>query len=321
MTILRNAILLLLFGLTSIAAAESYTIRLQHNTNLRAAASLSARIVVTARSGTTLQVVGKADRWLRINRNGSEVWMASWVGHSRVSGAQPDNINNCCFVDRECHNDHDWVSGYYAYQNKQCPVSAAPAAISQPDDINNCCFVDRRCQSEQDWVKGYWAYQNQQCLAPGHFGNAHGVVIVGGQGFIEQMEDALDVLKRRAPHWYNYTVSGLNRIVQRLESDIPGVDVGAKTFYLDYTDHYPQGYSPWLHISNTAAMLAHEACHVHRHLQGLEAGGYPGEKACLTLEIGVMKEIGVPAFWIAASQHTLDNIDDPAYQWWLPGNY
>ena len=68
-------------------------------------------------------------------------------------------------------------------------------------------------------------------------------------------------------------------------------------------------------------MLAHEACHVHRYLQGLEPGNYPGEKACLTLEIGVMKEIGVPPYWIAGAQHRLDNIDNPKYQWWLPGNY
>ena len=175
--------------------------------------------------------------------------------------------------------------------------------------------------SDQDWINGFFAYQNQQCLAPGQFGNKHGVIVVGGEGFIRQMEDSLDVLKNRSPHWYNYTVSGLAKIVQRLESDIPGMDVGTRTFYLDYTNEDPPGYTYWQHISNSAAMLSHEACHQHRQDQGLESGGYPGEKACLALQIDVLKAISAPSFWINSYQHTLENIDNPEYQWWLPGNY
>ncbi len=25
-------------------------------------------------------------------------------------------IDNCCFVDRQCHSDQDWVNGYWAFQ-------------------------------------------------------------------------------------------------------------------------------------------------------------------------------------------------------------
>ena len=322
------AIILLLFGMTSVASAENYTIRAEHNTNLRAAGSLSARIVTTARSGDLLDVIGQDGRWLKISRNGRELWMAAWVDHTRVSSAAADvpaDVDNCCFIDRECKSDQEWVSGYWAFQKNQCPVTnqrtaTAAQPASAPAQIDNCCFVDRQCHSDNDWVRGYWAYQRQQCLLPGQFGNTHGVLVIGGQGFIEQMEDSLETLKR-APHWYNYTVSGLDKIVQRLESDVPGVHVDERTFYLDYTDHYPRGYDPWTHISNTAAMLSHEACHVHRYEQGLESGGYPGEKACLTLQIQVLKEIGAPASWIAYYENTLANIDNPEYQWWLPGNY
>lgn len=329
MKLRRIAVLISLFCMVSVISAQSYYIRTEHNTNLRAVGSLTARIVVTVRSGTTLQVVGSLDRWLRINRNGREVWMAEWVGHSRVNGSGvPADVDNCCFVDRQCSSDQEWVDGYWAYQNNQCgaPVqsqeqTSAQTPVNLPGQVDNCCYVDRHCSSEQDWINGWFAFQNQQCLMPGQFGNKHGVIIVGGQGFIRQMEDSLDVLKNRSPHWYNYTISGLAKIVQRLESDIPGMDVNTRTFYLDYTDENPPGYTYWQHISNSAAMLSHEACHQHRHDQGLEAGGYPGEKACLALQIDVLKAINAPAFWINSYQHTLDNIDNPEYQWWLPGNY
>ena len=33
-------------------------------------------------------------------------------------------VDNCCFVDRQCNSDQDWVHGYWAYQNNQC---AAPS--------------------------------------------------------------------------------------------------------------------------------------------------------------------------------------------------
>ena len=65
-----------------LASAQSYAIRVTFNTNLRAGASLQASIVETAPASTTLNVVS-ADRWLRINRNGNEVWMAE-LGPSRA---------------------------------------------------------------------------------------------------------------------------------------------------------------------------------------------------------------------------------------------
>ena len=52
-------------------SAQNYSIRVTSNTNLRAAASLQASIVETVPAGTTLNVVGSADRWLRIDRMGT----------------------------------------------------------------------------------------------------------------------------------------------------------------------------------------------------------------------------------------------------------
>ena len=80
-----TAALLLLCSVTS---AQDYSIRVTYNTNLRATASLQGNIVETAPAGATLNVVGSNNRWLRINRNGNEVYMADWVGYTRVESSQ-----------------------------------------------------------------------------------------------------------------------------------------------------------------------------------------------------------------------------------------
>ena len=107
------AVMTAVLVLCSVASAQGYSIRVTYDTNLRAAASLSGTIVETASSGTALQVVGNANRWLKINRNGSEVWMANWVSYTRVEGSAQtpsqvaSNIDNCCFVDRLCTSDQE----------------------------------------------------------------------------------------------------------------------------------------------------------------------------------------------------------------------
>ena len=109
------AVMIAALALSGVASAQSYSIRVTFNTNLRAAASLQARIIETAPAGTTLNVNGESNRWLRINRNGATVWMASWVRHERVEATTTtqtqtvSNIDNCCFVDRQCSTDQEWT--------------------------------------------------------------------------------------------------------------------------------------------------------------------------------------------------------------------
>ena len=267
-----------------LASAQSYAIRVTFNTNLRAAASLQANIIETADSGTTLNVVSELNRWLRISRNGNEVWMASWVGHTRVesntqtqtSTQTTSNIDNCCFVDRLCTTDQEWTDGYWAYQNNQSgaptqsqtQTSTQPASVD-PGQTDNCCFLGWQCNTDEDWINGYQAYQNTQCdtsspqtsslpvtdipagidnccrvnrqcnsdedwirgwLAFEHFqcnlpSVTQVLAIQGGAGFVSQITDALHLLRETAPQWWKYATSGLDRIVQDLSSDVPGVYV------------------------------------------------------------------------------------------------
>ena len=92
-------------------------------------------------------------------------------------GGTASDIDNCCFVDRQCHSDQDWTDGYWAFQNNQCPAPAQSGAPTSsqptggtPAQIDNCCFVDRQCQTDQEWTDGYWAFQNSECQAPAQSG-------------------------------------------------------------------------------------------------------------------------------------------------------
>ena len=116
--------------------------------------------------------------------------MASWVAHTRLEGQQyaAGDVDNCCFVDRQCQNDQDWVNGYWAYQNGQCGVptqsqvqtSVQPTA-SVSSEIDNCCFAGWPCHNDQDWVNGYWAYQSGQCGGQAQAQSQATVQLAGGE--------------------------------------------------------------------------------------------------------------------------------------------
>ncbi len=168
------------FFLCVVSYAQDYSIRANRGLNLRAAPSLNADIAGTVTAGSVLQVIGQQDRWLQINQNGGTLWLAEWVNYSRIDSGQPTGsqqpntqIDNCCFVDRQCQSDQEWIDGYWAYQNNQCTAPAQPqsATPGQPVAtttaiVDNCCFVDRQCQSDDDWLRGWHAYQFGQCAAP-----------------------------------------------------------------------------------------------------------------------------------------------------------
>ena len=174
------AILFAGFFLCVISYAQGYSIRANRGLNLRTEPSLNADIAGTVRTGTVLQVVGEQGGWLQINRNRGVVWLANWVNYSRLDSSEPtesqqptSQVDNCCFVDRQCQSDQEWIAGYWAYQNNQCaaPAQPQPATPTQPAssesaDVNNCCGIDRQCSSDQEWTDGYWAFQNGQCAAP-----------------------------------------------------------------------------------------------------------------------------------------------------------
>ena len=326
--------------LCGVASSQNYSIRVTYNTNLRASFSLESAIIETAPAGTTLQVVGSHSRWLRINRNGNDVWMADWVAYTRVEEGVPSqgqtasDIDNCCFVDRQCSSDQEWTDGYWAYQNGQCPAPAQSQTPTSsqpvsgvPAQIDNCCFVDRQCHTDQDWTNGYWAFQNNQCSAPGQsvlsVGQADNersrMRIEGSADFIALVNASLDLLKARAPHWYDYTVFGLDWILEVPDGTIVSSPTDVNV-WLFGQDHTYGGGTP----GGFAGVLVHEACHAYQQQVGLASGaginffstGLEAERECLTLEIEALDDCCPGYSALPGLRHTLANIEKPEYQWW-----
>ncbi len=314
--------ILILFALCSFASAQSYTIRVAYDTNLRESASLDSAVIANAPAGTTLQVMGEESRWLRINRNGYDVWMAAWVDHTRAdssaqSASQPhasSPTDNCCHIDRECSTAQQWTDGYFAYQNNQCAapaqpqlVGSVPPAGNAPSQVDNCCYVDRHCSSEQQWRDGYLAYQSKQCAQPNApAGNTQrGIAIVGDADFVAYYGQAVDFLKDKLPHRYAYMVGGLSRIEQLRMKSWSHVLTDTRTFYVDWHDGAPSHNRSKIRES---AILVHEACHVHRADAGwrvdlCDHAGYTREEVfCREMELAVVKELGAPAQLIESTQ-------------------
>ncbi len=273
----------LLFG---VASAQTYTIRVTYNTNLRASYSLSSAIVGSAPAGTTLQVVGKHDRWLRVNRNGNVVWMADWVAYTRVEDSEPT------------------------------PGEGA-------GDINNCCFVDRQCSSDQEWTDGYWAFQNNQCAAPGQSVlsvdqveiKRRSMRIEGSARFISSVNASLDMLKARAPRWYDYTVFGLDWILAVPEGTIVSSPTHVRLWL--FGEDFP-------YIGDTdrfASTLVHEACHNYQRQDGRAFSGLEAERECLTRGIEALSACCPGHASLPGMRHRLANIDKPEYQWWHGCDY
>ena len=130
---------------------------------------------------------------------------------------------------------------------------------------------------------------------------------------------SLDLLKARAPHWYDYTVFGLDWVLEVPDGTIvshPG-DVKVHLFGSGWT---------FLYIGETvrfAGVLVHEACHEYQQQAGLASGAGPGwksglvgERECLTLEIEALEDCCPEHPELPGKWHTLANIEKPEYQWW-----
>ena len=275
------AMLITFCMLVALASAQPYSIRANRELNLRAEPSLDAEIAETIRSGALLQVVGKFNRWLKIDRNGREVWLADWVDFSRVDDSseptgsqQPTSpIDNCCGIDRQCQSDQEWIDGYWAYQNNQCPAPPQPQPVtpaqpvaSAPATVDNCCYVDRQCASEAQWEAGYWAFQNNQCpvsakptvLTPSR------PRIEGSEAFVSKFTATLNLLQQNAPPWYDYVNRYVDLIRAVPDSDPTCQSSVAFVHYEAARNVYFEACLAGLDSDRLAGALVHEACH-RRH--------------------------------------------------------
>ena len=354
---ISHIIIIALLALLCIgASAQSYSVRVKFNTNIRAKPSLSGARLETVRAGTVLQVLDEFNKWFKVNRGGG-AWMASWVAHDRVAGqpaAAADAINNCCFVDRRCQRDSQWVDGYYAFQRGECqaPASArqteAPAPTSSSPAVNNCCFVDRQCQSDREWTDGYYAYQRGQCGAPAQSSQSgqntglrcqHQQELIDGfwryrggwcttpadashahiriteltAGFTGLVNRGFELLKRRAPEWYTFAITGLNEV--REDHNHGGVYVVEAVAHYHHAPGHIRPIIPEDDIT-MAEFLVHEACHVHQHRQGRGGYGLVVEYECAQMQLEAAYLVGPVAHHIQSLTGFINNPHDQNRWWW-----
>ena len=320
------ATMLSVFLLCTVASAqEEYQIRTDANVNLRATFSLEGDIVEAVPAGTILQVVGMFNRWLKISRNGNELWLADWVSYTRVAdGGQTQSrtdtrtqsqIDNCCFVDRQCHGDQEWTNGYWAFQNNQCaaplqsglqiPMTSTGIVSSEG---NNCCFLNWQCNTDEEWSRGHFAFHIDHCDVP------PGLIIEGPENFVARVRATLRFLEQKSPEWFAYAVSGLQKIRLVEGTGISSIRFRTSTWTMSAdTVNFDPGERA--SISMASAMV-HEACHMHRVLGGQESSNYTGEKACLEVQIEAAATFDTFGGHVSWLQHILDNIDNPEFQWW-----
>ena len=160
----KYVIVMLWVALCHNVLAQPYHIRADANINLRTCAGIGCRIVEIVPPGTVLPVIGQLNRWLKVDRGGLDLWMADWVDYTRVESSPPQpQVDNCCYIDRQCQSEEDWIDGYHAFRNRECrlPLSS-PAAGESSSPIDNCCFIGWLCDDSEDWTSGYHAFHNAE---------------------------------------------------------------------------------------------------------------------------------------------------------------
>ena len=216
--------------------------------------------------------------------------------------------------------------GYWAYQRNECPASGQPPqqtvsqpASSTPANVDNCCYVDWQCNTDQEWVNGYWAYQNGQCGGgPAHstITRVGNIVIEGSETFQIWVKAGLDLLKRRAPQWYDY-VQGVTRKLKELPAR---TGAGVNHHGTHSTAWDPNLYPNDLHIFTIAHEMVHEACHIYQFRRGDSREQVHREKECVEREIELFPIIDPHGRYAARSEswrHTAANmLHDRSLWWW-----
>lgn len=311
-------IALLAFLLLWCGAVYSQTIhvRVDSQTNLRDDHSLEGAIVETVPAGTLIRIINWEDHWLRVMHGGERAWMADWVNYALLqSGADAtvtiplSQTENCCALEWQCPDQRARTSGYWAYRFGQC--RGAETYMTEDFSTNNCCFLGERCLRDQNWREGYASFRKAQC-------ELRGVQIDGSDEFKLRMYRALAMLKDRASVWYAYVISGLDRIREVSDFMPAGVYVEERRFDEIASEVFVDspGEAPIIWV---AGVLVHEACHVQLwEARVLTAWGSraENEKACTEVQLIASDIIDPTNYYNDYLQSLIDNVHDPAHQWW-----
>lgn len=252
----------------------SFYIRVNQNTNLRAAPDINSARVDLALANHVLVVVDEVDDWLKIDRYGAEVYMAGWVSYRRVGGGTEVFTE---FVDMICKDGPKYVQdadypfgGFWTFSQRgrsRCAVTVrSPIGVFPAD-----AFLD----------------------------SGRKIALEGAEDFIDQIAMTLDAFQDEAPEWGAFVANAVDKIIG-YEPDSEYDKFSA--------DAYVQAGSRIVYVSRNAAfratgpqlqqlmtVLVHEACHIYQVELKMQLHGDEFEIMCHALEMDLIDAIDVPS--------------------------
>lgn len=308
--------------------SDTMNIRQSHGTGspvVRRAVAGESFAVSSSTQGVTYCWLNIPDGWMAWTVRVSGSQPAVTTASAGTQTTQPSNIDNCCFVNRNCRTDQEWVDGYWAYQRNECPVNSpttqqtsAQPISSTPADVDNCCFTGWHCNTDDEWSRGYWAYQNNQCAAgppPSTSARDGNISIEGSETFQIWVKAGLDLLKRTAPQWYNYVQGALRKLKELPPETGAGVYTDTGTHETAWNpNHYPNE----LNIFTIAHEMIHESCHVYQFRRGDSSEAWRQERECVETALAASafvdphNSFGRKSYW----RWIIANIEHDMSIWW-----
>lgn len=133
---------------------------------------------------------------------------------------------------------------------------------------------------------------------------------------IARVQAALDLLRTRAPLWYDYAATGYDRIIGVQEGQIISHS-GDQLLAL----FYPESIYLERPLIHSVSTVIHYACHGHQERVGLAGPEIEVnlriERQCLRKEIEAMEVYAPDDPRLDWMRHLLENLDDIEYQWWV----
>ena len=128
------------------------------------------------------------------------------------------------------------------------------------------------------------------------------------------MEAGLDLLKRKAPQWYNYVLGGTRKIKQLPAGAGARMDPNRTHSTAWGYDDYPNA----LNIYTIAHEMIHEACHGYQSVHGSHPEAWQDELECVEKELAAALVFDPHDTYGRHSQwrQTIANIRDPSTWWW-----
>lgn len=336
--------------------------------NIRASARASALVTGAARAGDELAVADSQrgqdwcwlkveDGWIartsRVHAQQPAVGAIAAAGGSstQTTAQQPASrqVDNCCFVDRQCHSEQEWADGYWAYQHGQCPapqqpasaesVSAQPVTLSspqpsaggRPQPLRPESVILQLPWSATDWslvnapgvdncCKAGWDCQNETEWQRGfhmhQVSKCHhsGVPVIGSANFRSLFEAAYNLMLNHAPHWYAYAVRGMFYIEQLPADAQGGMHPDTRAYVQEWQsdDYMWNDNDLYLLLSN----LVHEACHMHMWNRELDRPHWSNELPCVESQLYVTEALDPQKRYSGWLRNLIANMHDPAYWWW-----